>query len=83
MISSSSKFYIRFRENIPESALIAHAYCGFNEMGAQIVPYYWIDDIDSIQDLGPETGVVGYIGDVHRGLKKNWSKDFRTLGLSR
>lgn len=50
--------------------MMASAYEGFSKLGAEIVPFHWIDDIDSIEDLGPETMIVGYIGDVWRGLRK-------------
>ena len=49
---------------------MASAYEGFSNLGAEIVPFYWIDDIDELEDLGPDTIVVGYIGDVWRGLTK-------------
>lgn len=69
-VSSSTKAYIRFKGNVPETQLTATAYEGFLKLGARCEPFYWIDDIDAMNDLGPETLVCGYIGDIHRGLQK-------------
>jgi|SRR5690606_3256643 len=69
-VSSSTKAYIRFKGNVPETQLTALAYEGFSKLGAECVPFYWVDEIDSMEDLGPETLICGYIGDIHWGLKK-------------
>lgn len=70
IVTSSSKFYIRFRGEFPETELMAHAKQGLETLGAEVVPFYYGDDIDSMEDLGPETGVIGYICDVKRALDK-------------
>lgn len=69
-ISSSTKAYIRFKGDVPETQLTASAYEGFSKLGAECVPFYWSDEIEHMEDLGPETLICGYIGDVHAGLKK-------------
>jgi hypothetical protein len=70
IITSSTKVYLRFKEKYPETQLMSTAFEGFLELGAEVVPFYWIDDIDEMEDLGPDTFVCGYIGDVHRSLQK-------------
>src|ERR1039458_9299620 len=64
----ATKFYIRHRENYPETEMQSCALHGFQSFGVECVPYYWIDDIDKITDLSPTVGIAGYIGDVMRGL---------------
>ncbi len=64
------KFYIRYREGIPETELSYYARLGFHNYGVETVPFEWGDDIDSMEDLGPTVGLCGYIGDVHRALRK-------------
>lgn len=65
-----TKFYVRFRENNPESELNYSLYSGLKQLGVEVVPYYWNDEIDQIDDLSPEIGVGGYIQDVWQGLKR-------------
>ena len=43
---------------------------GFKELGIETQPYTWIDDIDTMTDLGPEVGVSGYVGDVLKALDR-------------
>ncbi len=69
-VTSSTKVYLRHREGYPETGLLASAFEGFKTLGAEIVPFEWVDDIDSFEDLGPETMIAGYIGDIWRGLQK-------------
>lgn len=70
IITSSTKVYIRFKENHPTTQLMSTAFEGFSEFGSEIVPFYFSDEINNINDLGPETIICGYIGDIHLGLKK-------------
>lgn len=70
IVTSSTKAYIRFRENYPETQLLWTAFEGFSKLGAEIVPFYCGEDIDNMDDLGPETIVCGYISDVLRGVRK-------------
>jgi ATP-grasp domain, R2K clade family 2 len=65
-----TKFYIRYREGIPETELFYYAQKGFHTYGIETVSYDWIDDIDSFTDLGPTVGVAGYLGDVHHALSR-------------
>lgn len=66
----ATKFYVRYRENHPETVLQDYARRGFWTLGIEIVPFYWADDIHSMNDLGPTIGVSGYIGDIHIALGK-------------
>lgn len=66
----ATKFYIRHREGYPETELQDYARRGFWTLGIETATFEWVDDIDNINDLSPTVGVAGYIGDVHRGLKK-------------
>lgn len=63
------KFYIRHREGVPESELHDHAKRGFWTLGAETGAYDWIDGINDLTDLGPEVGLAGYVGDIHRALQ--------------
>jgi hypothetical protein len=67
---TATKFYVRHRENYPETTIHDAIRRGFDEMGIEVVPYYWFEDIDKFEDLGPTVGIGGYIGDVVRGLLK-------------
>lgn len=66
----ATKFYVRYREDLPETEMQDYARRGFWTMGVETAPFFWVDDIDALEDLGPTVGVAGYIGDVHRGLEK-------------
>lgn len=66
----ATKFYVRHREGLPETELQDYARRGMWTLGVETVPFEWVDDIDAIEDLGPTVGVAGYIGDVHRALKR-------------
>jgi hypothetical protein len=64
------KVYIRYKEDMPESRNTFTAQEGFRERGVETVPFYGFGDIDTLDDLGPEVGLVGYVGDVQNALKK-------------
>lgn len=64
------KFYVRHREQYPETEIQDHARRGFWALGAEVVPYFGFGDIDLMEDLGPEVGLSGYIGDIHQGLRR-------------
>jgi ATP-grasp domain, R2K clade family 2 len=66
----ATKFYVRHREDYPETEVLDASRRGFWELNCQVAPYYWVDDIDIITDLCPTIGVSGWIGDVHRALTK-------------
>jgi hypothetical protein len=66
----ATKFYIRHREGYPETELQDYARRGFWTMGIETASFEWVDDIDELNDLGPTVGIAGYIGDIHRGLKR-------------
>lgn len=64
------KVYIRHREQLPDSHNTFAAWEGFRELGVKTVPYYGFGDIETFEDLGPEVGLVGFLGDVWEALKK-------------
>lgn len=68
------KVYIRFKEGIPDSANTFAAFEGFKQLGIDIAAFEGFGDIDTLDDLGHEVGIVGYVGDIWAALKK--------LGLS-
>lgn len=70
LFSTLRKVYVRFREDHPDSQNTFSAQCGFRERGVETAPFYWVDDIDKLDDLGPEVGLVGFVGDVWAALKK-------------
>lgn len=63
------KVYVRFKEDHPDSPNTFAAWTGFNEMGVETVPFYGFGDVEQLPDLGPEVGVVGFVGDVQTALK--------------
>ena len=61
------KVYVRFKEGHPDSPNTFAAFDGFTQLGAEIgVPFEGFGDIEQITDLGPEVGLVGFVGDVWR-----------------
>ena len=64
----ATKFYIRYREGLPETEMQDSSRRGFWSQNVETSPFEWIDDINSFEDLGPTVGVSGYIGDVQRAL---------------
>jgi hypothetical protein len=65
-----AKVYIRFKENLPESEMVMSALEGFHARGTETAPFFGFGDIEYLSDLGPDVGIVGYIGDVWRALRK-------------
>lgn len=65
-----TKVYIRYREDLPESVLGFEAQLGFRARGVETAPFHGFGDLETLEDLGQDVGVVGYIGDVHRALKR-------------
>lgn len=64
------KVYIRYKEDLPESEMMFSALEGFYLRGVEHAPFYGFGDIQDLVDLGPDVGVVGYVGDVWRALRK-------------
>jgi hypothetical protein len=64
------KVYIRYREDLPESEMMFSALEGFQLRGTETAPFYGFGDVQDLHDLGPEVGIVGYIGDVWRAMRK-------------
>lgn len=64
------KVYIRFHENLPDSLNTFAAWEGFRELGVETVPYYGFGDIATLEDLGPQVGIVGFLGDLWKALQK-------------
>ncbi len=65
-----TKFYIRYREDLPETEMQYAAHEGMRHLNVETAPFHWVDDVDSFTDLGPTVGIAGYVGDVWRGLRK-------------
>ncbi len=66
----ATKFYIRHRESLPETEVMYYAWLGMDLLNVETAPFHWFEDIDKFEDLGPEVGVAGWLGDVWQGLKK-------------
>lgn len=64
------KVYIRYKEDMPESRNTFTAQEGFRERGVETVPFYGFGDVDQLDDLGPEVGLAGFVGDIHAALRK-------------
>jgi hypothetical protein len=64
------KVYIRFKEQLPDSHNTFAAWEGFRELGVEIAPYYGFGDVETLEDLGPQVGIVGFLGDVWQALQK-------------
>lgn len=64
------KVYIRYKEDLPESEMMFSALEGFYARGVETAPFYGFGDIQDLHDLGPEVGIIGYIGDVWRAMRK-------------
>lgn len=69
-ISANTKVYIRAKEGFPATTMMACAYEGFSKLGAEIATFESSEEIERMDDLGPETMIMGYIGDVWCGLEK-------------
>lgn len=65
-----AKFYVRYREDVPETEMQAVALHGFRQRGVETAPYFGFGDIQGLGDLGPDVGLTGYIGDVWEALDK-------------
>jgi hypothetical protein len=64
------KIYIRHRENVPENPNFYAAHDGFRQLGVEIEPFWGFGDIEGLEDLGPEVGLSGFVGDVQKALQK-------------
>lgn len=64
-----SKVYIRFKEDHPDGLNNFAAFDGFQQLGVETAPFYGFGDVETL-DLGPEAGIVGYVGDYWAALKK-------------
>ena len=66
---SLRKVYLRHKEAYPDNLNTFTAYEGFWELAVEITPFYGFGDIETLTDLGPEVGLVGFIGDIWAALK--------------
>lgn len=64
-----SKVYIRHKEAYPDTHNTLMALEGFQQLGVETAPFYGFGDIDTL-DLGPEVGIVGFVGDTLNALTK-------------
>lgn len=63
------KVYIRHRDGLPDDANNFAALRGFEQLGVETAPFYGFGDVETINDLGPEVGILGFIGDAFTALK--------------
>lgn len=63
------KIYIRHREDLPNDANNFASLRGFEQLGVETAPFHDVDDINSLDDLGPEVGIHGFVGDAFAALK--------------
>lgn len=66
---SLRKIYIRYREDLPDGVNNFAALDGFQKKGVETTPFYGFGDIAEIEDLGPEVGLLGNVGDVKQALR--------------
>jgi hypothetical protein len=64
------KAYIRHKESYPDNASCYSAWDGFNQLGIETAPFYGFGDIDTLEDLGPEVAITGFVGDTLNALTK-------------
>lgn len=64
------KCYIRYQEECPDSENTYAAFKGFCLKGIETAPFYGFGDIETLDDLGPDVGISGFIADVFTALKK-------------
>ena len=64
-----TKVYIRYREDMPDGVNTFAAQEGFRARGVETVPFFGFGDIQTLEDLGRDVGVVGFIGDVHEAIR--------------
>lgn len=64
------KVYIRYREDQPDSPNTFAAYDGFQQLGVETVPYRGFGDVETLEDLGREVGLIGFVSDAHVAFKK-------------
>lgn len=63
------KFYVRYREDFPDTVNNFAALEGFRQIGIETAPFYGFGDVETL-DLGPHAGVAGFVCDVHKALEK-------------
>jgi hypothetical protein len=63
------KIYIRHRDSLPDNAQHYASLTGFGDLGVETVPFRGVDEIGSLDDLGPEVAVHGFVGDTFAALK--------------
>jgi hypothetical protein len=64
------KVYIRYKEDLPEDRNAFAALEGFRQLGIETAPFYGFGDINTLNDLGPEVGITGFVGDTLNALTK-------------
>lgn len=65
-----NKIYIRFKEGQPDSPNTFAAFDGFKQLGVEIGEFEGFGDIDALDDLGQDVGIVGFVGDIWNALNK-------------
>lgn len=64
------KAYIRYREGDPDNVNSFAALKGFLELGVEVAPFHGFGDLDTLDDIGPEVAVCGFVGDALRALDR-------------
>ncbi len=64
------KIYIRHREGVPCNVNCYNAWYGFTMRGVEVAPFEGFGDIEKIEDLGPEVGIHGFVGDFQKAMEK-------------
>jgi hypothetical protein len=63
------KFYVRYREDFPDTVNNFAAWEGFKQIGIETAPFYSFGDVETLDRLGPYAGVAGFVCDVHKALE--------------
>lgn len=64
------KCYIRHRDALPDNVNAFAALVGFQQLGVETAPFYGFGDIEGLDDLGLEVGLIGYVGDALAALRR-------------
>jgi hypothetical protein len=64
------KVYIRHRESLPDSAATFAALDGFRQLGVETATFFGFGDVAGIGDLGPDVGLLGFVGDALAALDR-------------
>lgn len=63
------KIYVRYRDDVPDNPNCYAALDGFRQQGVEVASFQGFGDLYTIDDLGPEVGVHGFVDDTHTALR--------------